>query len=418
MMLGFGMALLAMSALPNDTLCNYHGSKHADWVHNLTLREASQYQQRKPVASPHIVLDLDLPASQRWVEPLKRLPPNTKQIIDNYLYSLVPKWAIELLETVVGPLADYRGFGEEYTEEMLSIASTLDLPRGQVVALNLMYVLEHVGINCSNWNDTGPTGECVNNTEVIYPFKVKHGGGITGPPGVCTSIVAERPDGTVVHGRNFDWNIPEVLRPLMWEVEFQKGGKTLWTGTSIATYIGVQNAMKGGPNGFAITMDARCQGGILWKNAAEMLLAGGLTPSLIARNAMLNATGYEDLVTILSDAPMIAPMYFIVSGGGKGQGAIITRGREKEIDLWRINATQPNGWWRLETNYDHWSPVPVGDNRRQPGNAHVQAVGRAGMNYSSMYGIMVEWPTFNTHTDHTAVFVVADDYYNATVWFG
>eukprot|EP01059_Diplonema_ambulator_P011220 TRINITY_DN21178_c0_g1_i1.p1 TRINITY_DN21178_c0_g1~~TRINITY_DN21178_c0_g1_i1.p1 ORF type:complete len:450 (+),score=107.79 TRINITY_DN21178_c0_g1_i1:64-1350(+) len=415
--LGVALLVVAQAPLPNDTRCNFHGGKQ-DWIHNETLLTTRGVGQRTPKTPPHVVLNLDLPPSERWNVALQMLPPNAKEIINQYLDSLVPKWAIELIETVVGPLIDYKGWGEEYSQEMEAIAKQLDLPKGQVVALNLMYVLENIGINCSNWNDTGPTGECVNNTKMIYPFKTKLGAGVDGPPGVCTSIVAERPDGTVVHGRNFDWNIPDVLRPFIWEVEFQRGGVTLWTGTSIATYIGVQNAMKPGENGFAITMDARCQGGLVWENAAEMMLKNGLTPSLLARSAMMNATSFENLVGILSYYPLIAPMYFIVSGGGMGQGAIITRDREKAIDVWRIDSTQTNGWWRLETNYDHWEPTPEGDDRRGPGNQHVQAVGRAGMNESSMFGIMTQWPTFNPHTDHTAVFIVKDGVYNTTVWFG
>ena len=407
---------LVSAALPNDTKCNFHGG-NVDWINNATLENAAGLKQMVPKVPPHIQVNLDLPPKDRWyaaLSPHKDLP---KQITA-YLDELVPKWAVLLLENALGPLADYRGFGEEYSQEIDGIATALDTNRGQIVACNLMYVLENIGINCSNWNDTGPTGECKNDTDVVYPFKTKIGGGVTGPPGTCTSIVAQRPDGKIVHGRNFDWNIPEVLRDYLWEVEFYKNGSKVFTGTSIATYIGVQNAMKGGKGGFALTMDARCQGGKLLENIIEMLLEGGKTPSLLARDAMTHATSYDDLVDKLSNDPLIAPMYFITSGSEPGQGAVIARERRDAIDVWKLNVTEPNGWWRLETNYDRWQPVPAADDRRGPGNAHIEALGQDGINPTSMYDVLVQWPTFNAHTDHTAVFVVADDYYNTTAWYG
>ena len=40
---------------------------------------------------------------------------------------------------------------------MLGVAKAYDLDVGIIVAVNLVYQLESIGINCSNWNNTGPT---------------------------------------------------------------------------------------------------------------------------------------------------------------------------------------------------------------------------------------------------------------------
>ena len=40
---------------------------------------------------------------------------------------------------------------------MLGLADGYGLPIGDIVAVNLIYQLESIGLNCSNWNVTGPT---------------------------------------------------------------------------------------------------------------------------------------------------------------------------------------------------------------------------------------------------------------------
>eukprot|EP01062_Namystynia_karyoxenos_P062070 TRINITY_DN549_c0_g2_i1.p1 TRINITY_DN549_c0_g2~~TRINITY_DN549_c0_g2_i1.p1 ORF type:complete len:458 (+),score=151.91 TRINITY_DN549_c0_g2_i1:79-1374(+) len=413
------LLLLAAGAraapLPNDTKCNFHG-KAAEWMLDENLRQGAMLKQRTPVTPPHVKINLDLPPEDRWTAALAP-HKDVAAKLQAYLDSMIPPWAVELLEAAMGPVVKYRGFGDEYTREMESIAKALNTSVGTIVTINLIYQLEHIGVNCSNWNDTGPTGLCTDG--VAYPFKGKLGGGATGPPGACTSIVAQRADGAVVHVRNFDWNLPNELRPLIWEVEFQRGGKHIFTGTGVVGYVGVQNAMKPGKDGFAFTMDARCQGGQLVKNFADMLLAGGQTPTQHARHVMETAVNYEDALQRFASGWLVDPIYYIVSGPSKGQGAIVARGREKAVDIWSLDDADADGWWRLQTNYDHWMPVPKADDRRTPGNNMMRALGGPqGVSADSVRGVLLQWPLFNYHTDHTAVFVVADGTYNTTVWMG
>lgn len=71
----------------------------------------------------------------------------------------------------------------------------------------------------------------------------KWGGGhpnITSPeaeyqPHVCTSIVAQDAKNQIFHGRNMDWNLPEDIRNISVQIEFQRGNKTQYIG---ATYVG------------------------------------------------------------------------------------------------------------------------------------------------------------------------------------
>ena len=69
-------------------------------------------------------------------------------------------------------------------------------------------------------------------------------------------------------------------------------------------------------------------------------------------------------------------------------------------DVWRL---PPAGWFILQTNYDHWETPPASDDRRTPGEKHMAALGQAGVGVKGLTGVMTEWPTFNHHTDYTAI---------------
>lgn len=74
-------------------------------------------------------------------------------------------------------------------------------------------------------------------------------------PGLCTSIVAEDADGHIYHGRNLDWNLGDALLKLIINVDYQRGGKTVFTGTTLVGFIGVLNGMRAGQ--WSWSMDAR-----------------------------------------------------------------------------------------------------------------------------------------------------------------
>ena len=74
----------------------------------------------------------------------------------------------------------------------------------------------------------------------------------------------------------------------------------------------------------------------------------------------------------------------------RGEGVVIARGRKAADDLWFLNETE--AFFRLETNYDHFNPVPEADDRRTPGNAHMRQLGRGGVGEDGILGVMKAWP--------------------------
>lgn len=66
-----------------------------------------------------------------------------------------------------------------------------------------------------------------------------------------------------------------------------------------------------------------------------------------------------EAVETLRTVILIAPVYYIIAGSGHNEGAVITRARDKCLDLWlldsgnssRGNNTLLQQWYLLETNY-------------------------------------------------------------------
>lgn len=83
----------------------------------------------------------------------------------------------------------------------------------------------------------------------------KWGGGhpnITSPeaeyqPHVCTSIVAQDSKNQIFHGRNMDWNLPEDIRNISVQIEFQRGNKTQYIGATYVGYVVSAEASSGRP---------------------------------------------------------------------------------------------------------------------------------------------------------------------------
>ncbi len=79
----------------------------------------------------------------------------------------------------------------------------------------------------------------------------------------------------------------------------------------------------------------------------------------------------------LTTDKLIAPVYFILGGNGTGEGCVITRTREKSIDLWELGSDMLHPWFILQTNCDHFIPAEVfKDERREVGDYCMQEMGQ------------------------------------------
>jgi N-acylethanolamine-hydrolysing acid amidase len=412
------------------------------WAKNEALRAAATGDViTKP--APRFSLNLDLDPKERW-SAIAAIYKDEAYKITDYLKSQLPSWAYPI---VVKVAADIEPYFADYGDEMVGLAEGLGLELGDIVATNLVYQLERIGVNCSNWNNTGPTdggddaiprglGDCP-----------EDGGGEAallaawdeerlsrslpnGPPGRCTSIVSQDASGFVAHGRNLDWNIPDTLKDFVVDVDFYQGGSLLYTGTTAVGFVGMLNGMRysngDGAEAWSVSMDARNHGGRIPLNLAQALRTHALTPEQALRKALESdwgAHGFEQAMDALSTVQLVDDVYYVIAGGGSSnQLAVVTRARNAAVDVWRLDP--PHGenppWWLAETNYDHWKNVPKADDRRDPANDFMAALGSAReTTLDAMFsGVMSEWPVFNPHTTFTTMISPHSGAYNSTVWYG
>jgi len=421
------------------------------WVSSPDARaESAAKLVGSAVHPPLYTVNLDEPPETRWNHIAKAYKSQVPAVQD-YLNSVVPKWALPLVE---GAASNLVGYFREYGTEMQAMAKVWGVSPGLLVVMNLIMQVEEIGLNCSNWNVTGPTQKDDPGCEIIDPKQewcyckaAHHAGAITrddgyvsifrrtaafpveeqqdGPRGMCTSVVAQAADGTIALGRNLDWNLPPSVRGIIIDIDFVKGGKKIFRGTGAAGAMGVFNGMayaSGAANtttgAWTGTIDARGKGGKLLVNIFQALLAHSLTPCHHLRMVLESARDFESAVTGLSKTPQIDENYFIVAGTKRAEGAVIARGREKAADVWRLDPSEPTGWYRLQTNYDHWDPVPTADDRRHPGYKLMNDLTAARVAPASMWGVITTYPVFNSHTDFSLVSVPSLGLYNATTWMG
>ena len=135
--------------LPKSCVHGKPSSSSSAWLHNETLK--ARVGARTPVVPQNFTVDLSLPASERWSAVTSAYKDKAYMLID-YLRQFIPASVFPIVESLAAKLIGYKGF-ERYGDEMRAMASGLNVSLGDIVAVNLVYQLEHIGINCSNWNN-------------------------------------------------------------------------------------------------------------------------------------------------------------------------------------------------------------------------------------------------------------------------
>jgi len=272
---------------------------------------------------------------------------------------------------------------QPYADEIKGIADVTGLPLGEIVLYNVFY-------------------------EIFT---------------VCTSIVAEDPNGKLFHARNLDfglfigwdpkthdWMLSNKLRGAVINLNFKRNGKTLYKTVNFAGYIGVYNGVR--QNAFSITANERFNkdGGYI----GIMKWLAGTAPNakfmtFLVRDTLEQANTYEEAKAMLNNTEVLSPVYFILGGNNTGEGCIITRSREESLgEIQSLNLADPNGWYVLETNYDYWKEPLFLDDRRTPGNICMRKLGRAGVDFAGLFNVLSSQTTLNKLTVYTVLMQVND----------
>lgn len=214
-----------------------------------------------------------------------------------------------------------------------------------------------------------------------------------------------------------------MLKEFIINVDFHKGGKSLYKATTAVGFVGILHAVK--PGKFAWSMDARRKGGNIALNLLEMALGAGVrTPEQHARYVFETEDSYSTAKDALANTEIVNPVYYILSGVEKNEGAVLARDRKGVVHTYLMEEeiASPGGnvqkdFWVGITNYDlDKRPLPA-DDRATPMTDNLNALEGKPFNDKEVWDILQTWPTFNAHTDITAVVDVASGKFDVVVWF-
>ncbi|CAL1172156.1 unnamed protein product [Cladocopium goreaui] len=373
------------------------------WINDETLR--AETLAAVPGSVKRLQVDLDLEPLHRW-DFLSHEPgfEAYHSEVTQYLEKYIPAHLLPMVDDITKHME--KAYYADYAQEMQSLSSALNISLGEIVLVNLVYQVEQIGTACNKVNTTGPC-----------PPAAPAG------PGLCSGLVADAGD-ALWQGRNLDWDLDKALLPFVVEVDYLSKGQTVFRGVQVVGMIGVLHGMAMGK--FSVQINARDRGGSLAKNLLEELLLGGKTPTHVIRKALEQEATFSDAEQFLSSERLANPVYFILSGVQHGEGAILTRQRQR-CDAWHLFETNPKdskqvnpqpGWFRLQTNYDPWEQVPKYDDRRTPGvrNTEKFCKGGASVNEDTVLSVMTAWPTKNHHTDITSVMCARTGQMKTMLW--
>merc|ERR1711964_84414 len=118
----------------------------------------------------------------------------------------------------------------------------------------------------------------------------------------------------------------------------------------------------------------------------------------MVRSALESTQNFADAAKYLEETRLITPAYIIAAGKTTGEGVIINRERDGPVKeathgIWTM-ADSTYKWFELETNYDHWHKAPAFDDRRDPANKRMEAIGTDDVDLDRMFEALSKPPVF------------------------
>ncbi|XP_006898541.1 PREDICTED: N-acylethanolamine-hydrolyzing acid amidase [Elephantulus edwardii] len=313
-------------------------------------------------APPRFNVSLDAPPELRWIPVLRHYDLDyLRAAVARVISERIPKWFHTSIVKIVGRMESF--LPHPFTDEIRGICDVLNLNLADCLLVNLAY--EYTAF--------------------------------------CTSIVAQDSRGHIYHGRNLDYAYGSILRNLTVDVQFIKNGQVAFTGTTFVGYVGLWTGQS--PHKFTVSGDERDKGW-WWENVIAALFERHTPASWLIRSTLNESENFEEAALKLAKTPIISDVYFIVGGVSPREGIVVTRNRNGPADVWPLEPLQGE-WFRVETNYDHWKPVPKGDDRRTPAIKALNATGQANLTLETLFQVLSVVPVFNNCTIYTTVMSAA-----------
>ena len=321
-------------------------------------------------------VDLDAPPRERWTAAAKAIAPGGLSAeIQQYLANStgLSVGELELVEKITADLAS--SFGDELAEELHGLAETLDVDLGALTIINLAYELRKLG------------GGRPNNTGTEH--------------GACSGLVAADAQGNTFHARNLDWNIPAELYSLIFQCRFVRSGQPVFEGVCVLGTVGAYTGARAGVG--AVNINERHLGGSVLSNLWSLVAHKAPPVAVALRNVLEESTTFDAMYAALTNDPVTAPVYFIVSAPNVvgTRGMVLSRDRTKLDDVNAID-TGSGKWFVYESNYDRWTAPPPEDDRRRYALQYIKALGQDDVaTQDGVLHIMDLWPIANACTSQT-----------------
>jgi len=138
-----------------------------------------------------------------------------------------------------------------------------------------------------------------------------------------------------------------------------------------------------------------------WKNNMEMVFEGYEDIAWLIRDALIQATTFEEAMNILITTPIIAQGYLTVAGVNPYEGAVITR---SQFGLAHVEELSSSRWFVAQTNDDHYKGIC--QPRCQGANEHLNAIGQANISADTLLNqVMLADPNSNEKTIYTNIMI-------------
>lgn len=227
----------------------------------------------------------------------------------------------------------------------------------------------------------------------------------------CTGFLVRSEKGEIIHGRNLDFEMWELLSKLLVNIEYYKDGKKIY---AVDTVVGSVFALTGVRFGaFSINVDTR-QARSFEEDLISVIKNNAIPTCWLLRKVLEEETSYAAATKRLREERIAAPVYYIVGGVGRNEGMVIEREPDSVHAFYELS---DETWFLVQTNYDRNKPEPVYDQRRIPMENRVRNVGNH-FTAETVFTEMFTWPNFNIATIMTAVIIPATGYHNTTCWYG
>jgi len=336
------------------------------------------------------VVDLDAPPEKRWghvikqfVKPLKGLTAHLDEILTEEIrYRLGSYFPIKFFFWLLGKALPEPVYAE--LEGMAKATAQEGIDLNSLVSINVFYELTTA----------------------------------------CAAIVARKPaeeGGDLIHGRNLDFGfglgtnpvtnqfiVAEFLRNLTINVHFQRGGQTLYSAATYAGYVTVLNGVKKGK--FSMSWNQRetetSESAVKSIFSWVLGMRTGYPMAVVTRKLFEEADSYEEARKYLESAPLLSPVYFILSGASGDDACVLTRTADRSLAPTSLaEAASTNRSWILQTNYDHWTEAPDWDDRRTPANncMREKSSGNSTISLEKLFDVLSTKPILNLGTTFTSL---------------